>query len=202
MPQSPDPLSEKSAGILLSMFQDIYRQEVSAEEDVHRTLPFFATALGLIITALVFAAGHLPSWDELTNTKSCRASAAIDWGWFACRWSILISEVFLAITICAIFGVLLFLALATRRQGYERVGAEGALLARGRALQDYHQSLGLTGAALDGAVAADLREQLLEDYAQVIPLIGTVPCGDIAIALWRSRFSYGACLPRWSPLFC
>jgi Tn3 transposase DDE domain len=60
----PEPLSDKSAGILLSMFQDIYRQEVSVEEDVHRTLPFFATALGLI-----HAAGHLPSWDELTNTK-------------------------------------------------------------------------------------------------------------------------------------
>jgi hypothetical protein len=48
----PEPLTDKSAGILLSMFQDIYRQEVGAEEDVHRTLPFFATALGLIIAAL------------------------------------------------------------------------------------------------------------------------------------------------------
>jgi hypothetical protein len=48
-------LSEKGAGILLSMFQDMYKQELGAEEDVHRTLPFFATALGLIVTALVFA---------------------------------------------------------------------------------------------------------------------------------------------------
>ncbi len=168
MPQSPEPLSDKSAGILLSMFQDIYRQEVSAEEDVHRTLPFFATALGLIITALVFAAGHLPSWDELT--KSCKASTAVGWDWFACRWSVLISEAFLTIAICSIFGVLWFLAAATKRQGYQRVGPEEVLFARARTLQTYHSGLGLTATDLDSAVAASLREQLLESYAEVIPL--------------------------------
>jgi hypothetical protein len=164
----PEPLSDKSAGILLSMFQDVYRQEIGAEEDVHRTLPFFATALGLIITALVFAVGHLPSWAELT--KSCTASIAIDRGWFACRWSVLISDALLAAAICASFGVLWYLAAATKRQGYERVGPEEALFARAQELQAYHSGLGLTGVDLDSAVAANLREQLLEGYAEVISL--------------------------------
>jgi hypothetical protein len=163
----PEPLSDKIAGILLSMFQDVYRQEIGAEEDVHRTLPFFATALGLIITALVFAVGHLPSWAELT--KSCPASRGID-RWFACRWPVLISDALLAVAICACFGVLWYLAAATKRQGYERVGPEEALFARARELQAHHSGLGLTDTVLDNAVAASLREQLLEDYAEVISL--------------------------------
>src|SRR5271165_369501 len=146
------------------MFQDIYRQEVGAEEDVHRTLPFFATALGLIIAALNYAASQLPSEDAIT--KSC----GVGQRWFACRWPVLLSGSFLAIAIGASFGVLWYLAAATRRRDYERVGPEEAQLARAQALQEYHRALGLTGADLDGAVVTDLREQLLEDYAEVIPL--------------------------------
>jgi hypothetical protein len=81
-----------------------------------------------------------------------------------------LSGSFLAVAIGASFGVLWYLAAATRRRDYERVGPEEAQLARAQALQEYHRALGLTGADLDGAVVADLREQLLEDYAEVIPL--------------------------------
>ena len=45
--------------MLLATFQDAYRQEIGVEEDVHRTLPFFATALGFIVAALNYAAGQL-----------------------------------------------------------------------------------------------------------------------------------------------
>jgi len=168
MPSPPEPLSEKSASILLSMFQDIYRQELSAEEDVHRTLPFFATTLGLIITALVFASGQLPSWETLS--KSCGSSTTFDWGWLACGWPALLSEASLGVAALLSIGVLWYLARATRRRGYERVGPEGSLLARARALREYHRALGLIDAALDSAVVADLREQLLEAYTEVIPL--------------------------------
>ncbi len=164
------------------MFQDIYRQEINAEEDVHRTLPFFATALGLIITALVFAASHLPSWDVLANTKSCNGTAIIDWGWFACRWSVLMSEVFFAISICAIFGVLFYLALATRRHGYERVGSEAEQLDFARKLQAYYIDLDFTGADIDGAVAADLRGHLLDKYVEAIP-----PNRDLTLRRYRHR---------------
>ena len=114
------PLGDKSAGMLLSLFQDVYKQELGAEEDVHRTLPFFATALGLIVTALVFAVPHLPSWPDLT--KKCPTSTAInlnwfsttvDLDWFTCRWSILIPDLSLAAAFCCSFLVLGYLAQAT-----------------------------------------------------------------------------------------
>jgi hypothetical protein len=162
----PEPLTDKSAGILLSMFQDFYKQELGAEEDVHRTLPFFATVLGLIIAALNYAASQLPPWAAVT--KTCGASETMDWGWFTCRWPIITAEAFLAIAICFSMGVLWFLAAATRREDYKRVGPEKVQLARARELQSFHSNLGLVGPELDSAVVADLREQLLEDYADVI----------------------------------
>jgi hypothetical protein len=66
-------------------------------------------------------------------------------------------------------GVLWLLALATWRQAYGRVGPESAHVRRAHRLRDYHRQAGLTGADLDMVVALDLREQLIEDYARVIP---------------------------------
>jgi hypothetical protein len=37
-------------------------------------------------------------------------------------------------------------------------------------LREYHKALGLTDQNLDNALVADLREQLLEAYTEVIPL--------------------------------
>ena len=61
---------------MLSTFADLYRQEVGAEEDVHRTLPFFGTALGIVIGALAYAAGHLPKWTDLTTYRAMAVFAA------------------------------------------------------------------------------------------------------------------------------
>lgn len=51
--------------LLLTTFAEFYRQELGAEEDVHRSLPFFGTALGLVIGALAYAAGRLSKWMTL-----------------------------------------------------------------------------------------------------------------------------------------
>ena len=51
--------------LLLTTFADLYRQEVGAEEDVHRTLPFFGTAWGIAIASLAYAAGRLPKWPDV-----------------------------------------------------------------------------------------------------------------------------------------
>jgi hypothetical protein len=75
----------------------------------------------------------------------------------------------LTVAALAGIGVLWLLALATKRRTYGRIGPEGTHLARVRALQDYYFARGLTDAALDVAVVADLRDQLLNDYATVIP---------------------------------
>src|SRR5580698_7322344 len=51
-PTEPVATPETTA-FLLATFADLYRQEVAAEEDVHRTLPFFGTALGIVVAALL-----------------------------------------------------------------------------------------------------------------------------------------------------
>jgi hypothetical protein len=81
-PIETPPLGSESADVLLGMFQDFYRQEVSAEEDVHRTLPFFATALGLIIAALNYAASQLPRGPRFYNLAGCRQTPSLTVGCF------------------------------------------------------------------------------------------------------------------------
>ena len=170
-PPEPQPLGDKSAGILLGMFQDFYRQELSAEEDVHRTLPFFATALGLIIAALSYVASQLPSWPDLGKACGLASNLTIfSFNFLGCGWPVLLSGTLLAMAALMSLGVLFFLAKATKRRTYDRIGPEGVHLARVRALQDYYLARGgLTVESLDTAVVLDLREQLLNDYAEVIP---------------------------------
>jgi hypothetical protein len=57
---------------------DIYRQEIGAEEDAHRALPFFGTALGIVIGALAYAAGRLPKWPDLAMDRGLIAFATAD----------------------------------------------------------------------------------------------------------------------------
>lgn len=165
----PSAFGEKSGGLLLSMFQDFYRQEVSAEEDVHRTLPFFATALGLMIAALNYTASQLPSWANLTKSCGIWAGVASVSHLIGCGWPVLLTCALLAIAACSGLVVLWRLLLATRLRAYKRVGPEANHLARVKALHAYHVALGLSGSDLDQAIAADLREQLLTDYATVLP---------------------------------
>jgi hypothetical protein len=72
----PDPdgssttATPETTTFLLMTFAEFYRQEVGAEEDVHRSLPFFGTALGLVIGALAYAAGRLPKWTDIADWRS------------------------------------------------------------------------------------------------------------------------------------
>jgi hypothetical protein len=172
VPPAPSPpLGTQSAGLLLSMFQDFYRQEVAAEEDVHRTLPFFATAMGLIIAAINYAAAQLPSWGSLAQACGIWAGLPSLLHLAVCGWPELLTGVLLLAAAGAGIGVLWLLASATKRRAYNRVGREDAVLARAKALQAYYLASAIphTGDTLDAAVAADLRDLLLHDYAKVLP---------------------------------
>jgi len=63
----PTVATPETTTFLLTTFAEFYRQELGAEEDVHRSLPFFGTALGLVIGALAYAAGRLPKWMALDD---------------------------------------------------------------------------------------------------------------------------------------
>jgi hypothetical protein len=141
---------------MLATFADLYRQEVGAAEDVHRTLPFFGTALGIILGALAYAAGRLPKWAELVTQGA--------------RISFLAAAVLLGLAIIEAGCVLVFLSRAIVRRDYERIGPEAALRAKMIALQTYHQARGTTGDELDGELLLDLQQVLLDSYAKATPI--------------------------------
>jgi hypothetical protein len=141
---------------MLSTFADLYRQEVSAEEDVHRTLPFFGTALGIVIGALAYAAGRLPKWTDMTTH---RGSAAF-----------VLATCLLGLAIIEAGCVLIFLSRAIARREYRRIGPEAALRARLSELQAYYEGLGTLGHAQDAELVKDIQQMLLESYAKVTPI--------------------------------
>lgn len=93
---------------MLATFAELYRQEIGAEEDVHRTLPFFGTALGLVIAALAYAAGHLPKWTDLTTNRATIVFSA--------------SAILLCLAIIEAAFVLFFVSKAIARREYRRIG--------------------------------------------------------------------------------
>jgi hypothetical protein len=168
-PQEPPPLGEKTGSAILALLQDFYRQEIGAEEDVHRTLPFFATALGLIVAALSYGATQIPTWAKVMKACSPPPTAFASWDTLRCAWPFAVTIIALALVLILVSAVLLHLFRATRPRDYQRVGKEPAIVERARALRVYHAARNLTDTAADDAVATDLRTQLIDDFARVIP---------------------------------
>jgi hypothetical protein len=164
-----DSAGDKTDAMLLAMFLDFYRQEVGAEEDVHRTLPFFATALGLIVAAVNYVAGQLPTLTVLRTTCPGAPQSGLPWCLSRCVWPTLLSAVLLVGAALQSVGVVLLLARAAKRRNYERIGPETVHVQRVLELRGYHLSRGLASDALDAAVSRDLRHQLVEDLAVVVP---------------------------------
>jgi hypothetical protein len=108
----PQPLGAKTAPILVALFQDVYRQEVGAEEDVHRTLPFFATALGFVIAAVNYSVGQLPSLDSLMKAYPSAAGGILNHHVLAHTWPVLLALCRLVPAAALGVGVLGFLAVA------------------------------------------------------------------------------------------
>ncbi len=137
---SPVAEAPKATELLLTTFAELYRQEIGAEEDVHRALPFFGTALGIVVGALAYAAGRLPKWPDVA-TPGSRAVF-----WFA--------GALLVLAVVEAACVLLFLSRAIARRNYRRIGPEAVL--RAMASQGHNS-------------ADDLRRVLLDSYTEVTP---------------------------------
>jgi len=141
---------------MLSTFADLYRQEFGAEEDVHRTLPFFGTALGIVIGALAYAAGRLPKWTDLT-TQYGEAVFAV-------------ATFLLGLAIVEAACVLVFISRAIARRDYRRIGPETALRTRLSELQAYYEAQGTVGDDQDAELVKDMRQVLLDSYTTVTPI--------------------------------
>jgi hypothetical protein len=147
--------SPEVTGLLLATFADLYRQEVGAEEDVHRTLPFFGTALGIVIASLAYAAGRLPKWPDLPA----------GWG----QYAFYLAAILLTLAVVEAGCVLVWISFAIARRNYERIGPEANLRARVAELQVYYDSQSLTGAERDKELLEDVRQMLLDSYAATSP---------------------------------
>jgi hypothetical protein len=130
-------------------------------------LPFFATALGLIIAALNYTASQLPDWTSVVKMCGLPSVSGFDWRLAGCGWPVLADGALLALAAASGLTVLAQLFSATRIRNYQRVGPEDAVLKRAMELHAFHLSRGLVGPDVDDAVAGRLREQLLSDYAKV-----------------------------------
>ena len=119
MSEQPQPAasteSPEDAALLLATFAELYRQEIGAEEDVHRALPFFGTALGIVVGALAYAAGRLPRWLDVASPEG-RAAFWLAGG-------------LLGLAVLEAGCVLLFLSRAMARRNYRRIGPVAVLRA-------------------------------------------------------------------------
>ena len=145
----------ETAALLLATLAEFYRQEVGAEEDVHRALPFFGTALGIVVGALAYAAGRLPRLPDITQEEGLVAF-----------WA---AGALLALAVLDAVLVLVFLARAISRRNYQRIGPEAALRARVGALRDWYGDMPLSGPQRDRRLAGDVRQFLLDSYTEVTP---------------------------------
>lgn len=146
----------ETEALLLATFVELYRHEVGAQEDMHRSLPFFGTALGIVVTALAYAAGRLPKWPDIATSEGQ--------AFFG------LASVFLGLAVLTAFCVLVLLAMATKRRDYERIGPEPALWSRFAELRALHNDPALSGSARDQRITSDIRQVLLDSYTTATPL--------------------------------
>jgi len=153
--EEPDSYPETTV-LMLATFADLYRQEVAAEEDVYRTLPFFGTALGVVVAAIAYSAGHLSTWSEVTRRPGV--------------WAFVIAAALLALAVLEAALVVVWLSRAVARKPYQRIGPEQALLQRLGDLRAYYGNMETAADKLDSELLNDMRQTLLESYAKVTPI--------------------------------
>lgn len=160
-PAPPEPqASPEVTTLLLTTFADLYRQEVGSEEDVHRTLPFFGTALGIVIASLAYAAGRLPKWPDLTTDRS--------------QYAFYLAAALLALSVIEAGCVLLWVSFAIARRDYQRIGPEPKFKARLTELQAYYVGQGIAGDDRNTALLEDMRQLLVESYVAATPVNRTL----------------------------
>ncbi len=152
-PQVSD--TPETTALLLATFADSYRQEIAAEEDIHRTLPFFGTALGIVVGALAYAAGRLPKWPDITRHEGLTAF-----------W---VANGFLALAILDATGAMIYLARAIERRNYQRIGPEPALYARAADLLASYDTAAASGHQRDRRLVSAVQQILLKSYTEVTP---------------------------------
>ena len=151
----PPAGTPRTDDLMLATCAALYQQEVAAEEDLHRTLPFFTTALGIVIGALGFASGQMPPLpaigDRFGMTLFCLSALPLG----------------LAMLDAAL--VLSWLLRAVTRRDHQRVGPEDRLRATLEQQRAARQANGTPPDQMDALLLDDMRHVLLDSYCAVTP---------------------------------
>jgi len=131
---------------LEGVLKDAFERELEVDENVARTLPFFAATLALAVTLYGYAATKLPppTWSFI---------------------SIFLHALLMAGTLCLI-PILWAMFQAVRVREYRIPPRETAQLEWGEELKAHYAAQGLTPKTVDARVAAHLRSRMLVEYAE------------------------------------
>jgi hypothetical protein len=131
---------------LEKILADSYRREVTQEERLARSLPSFATTLAVlaIIVGVLRPAIPMLSWS---------------------LFSVGIHSILLFLGVCA-FLAILFLLRALWPRSFAYLMRENELNAYIRNLRRYYRHTDLATAEIEEAIAADVRDAMIEQYAE------------------------------------
>jgi len=103
---------EATEHLILDVFRERHRHDLSLRYDVFRTLPFFATALGIVIAAAGAITSRLPPLEQIGRSRLLVAAAVV-----------------LALALVRAFVVLTILARITAPNRYAEPATEQQVLA-------------------------------------------------------------------------
>lgn len=136
----------KADEYLESVFKDAFKRELEVDENVARTLPFFAATLALVVTLYGYASTKLPPL-ELRALSALLHLLVI--GGAAC-----------------LAGVVYSLFQAVRVREYRIPPKETELIAWADSLKSFYAEQGQEPATVDEKVASDLRARMITEFAE------------------------------------
>ncbi|EWY36954.1 hypothetical protein N825_22850 [Skermanella stibiiresistens SB22] len=151
----------KASEYLEKLIADSFKREMDQEENVIRSLPFFATSIGVLVTFVGFARGLLPAFSRTS--------------WPELGYGILVHGA-LAGLLVSLLALLLFLYKAVRERQFEYPMSESEMLDYAASLTAYYRALADEATASGGgdddpvevierAVVDDLRATMMGQMA-------------------------------------
>lgn len=136
----------KADEYLESVFKEAFKRELEVDENVARTLPFFAATLALVVTLYGYATTKLPT---------------LQLGFLS-----LLLHLLLITGAACLAGVVYSLFQAVRAREYRIPPKETEHIAWAESLKSFYAEQGMNPAAADEKVASDLRARMLVEFAE------------------------------------
>jgi hypothetical protein len=133
---------------LETLFERAFDREVVQAESVFNSLSFFVAAMALTVNVVGYIAVKLPAFRPSVYSAATYAGMALEAGLMA-----------------AVIGTLF---VGVRERVYRIPPKETDTLEWARALRAYYGQNGLRDQALDSAVIADLRGEMVSEFAQAV----------------------------------